>query len=87
MSLKMTVYEFDRFSVLMLKSPSVIRFEYFGILPVRRSVISSINMSVVVLFVESVADGVYLLGVMSCCGLLLSILHVLLLVCCLFTSP
>ena len=51
-SLKMTVSGFDTFSILMLKSPSIIRFEYFGILSVRRSVISSMNMPVIVLFVE-----------------------------------
>ena len=43
---------FDKFSVLMLKSPSIIRFEYFGMLSVRRSVISSMNMQIIVLFVE-----------------------------------
>ena len=36
----------------MLKSPHIIRFEYFGILSVRRSVISSMNMPVIVLYVE-----------------------------------
>ena len=36
----------------MLKSSSIIRFEYFGILSVRRSVISSMNIPVTVLFVE-----------------------------------
>ena len=52
MSLKMTVSGFDTFSVLMLKTPNIIRFEYFAILSVRRSVILSTNMSVIVSFVE-----------------------------------
>ena len=79
-SLKMTISEFDTFSVLILKSPSIIRFEYCGILSVRRAIISSGNMPVIVLFVELGADCIYPLNVLSCTKLLLSILHTLLLV-------
>ena len=52
MSLKVTVSGFETFSVLMLKSPSNIRLEYFGTISVRRLVISLMNMLVVLLFVE-----------------------------------
>ena len=51
MSLKMTVSGFVTFSVLMLKSPSIMRLGYFGAVSVSRLVISSMNMLVVVLFV------------------------------------